>query len=74
MLLILTQNQQTIIHVQEVSVSGKKIEGMILGSTAWAKLLGKYESNERAAEILQDMMKTIEEHPNATMTYRMPPQ
>lgn len=52
----------------------QKIEGMILGSTAWAKLLGKYDSNERAAEILQDMMKTIEEHPNATMTYRMPPQ
>ncbi len=33
MLWIFTQNQQTLIHVQEVSVSGKKIEGMILGST-----------------------------------------
>lgn len=74
MLWVFTQNEQSLIHVHELTVSGKKIEGMILGSTSWAKTLGKYDSNERAAAILQDIVKVIEENQNGTMTYRMPQQ
>lgn len=74
MLWVFTQNEQSLIHVHEITVSGKKIEGMILGSTSWAKILGKYDSNERAAAILQDIVKVIEENQNGTMTYRMPQQ
>ncbi|GLJ04553.1 hypothetical protein XJ18_01725 [Bacillus pumilus] len=74
MLWIFTQNQQSFVHVHEVSVTGKKIEGMIAGSDTWVKTLGKYDSNDRAAEILQDIVKTIEANQDATVTYRMPNQ
>ncbi|UYO36037.1 hypothetical protein NF868_02090 [Bacillus zhangzhouensis] len=74
MLWILTQNKQSFVHVDEVTVAGKKIEGMIAGSDTWDKTLGKYDSNDRASEILQDMVKTIEANHNATVTYRMPNQ
>lgn len=74
MLWIFTQNQQSFVHVHEVSVTGKKIEGMIAGSDTWVKTLGKYDSNDRASEILQDIVKTIEANQDATVTYRMPNQ
>ncbi|MBR0640989.1 hypothetical protein [Bacillus safensis] len=74
MLWIFTQNQQSFVHVHEVSVTGKKIEGMIAGGDTWVKTLGKYDSNDRAAEILQDIVKTIEANQDATVTYRMPNQ
>ncbi|MCM2989955.1 hypothetical protein M3580_12035 [Bacillus safensis] len=74
MLWIFTQNQQSFVHVHEVTVTGKKIEGMIAGSDTWVKTLGKYDSNDRASEILQDIVKTIEANQDATVTYRMPNQ
>ncbi|KIL11849.1 hypothetical protein [Bacillus safensis] len=74
MLWIFTQNQQSFVHVHEVSVTGKKIEGMIAGGDTWVKTLGKYDSNDRASEILQDIVKTIEANQDATVTYRMPNQ
>ncbi|APT48513.1 MULTISPECIES: hypothetical protein [Bacillus] len=74
MLWIFTQNQQSFVHVHEVTVTGKKIEGMIAGSDTWVKTLGKYDSNDRAAEILQDIVKVIEANQDATVTYRMPNQ
>ncbi|MCY7707872.1 hypothetical protein P4T38_16665 [Bacillus safensis] len=74
MLWIFTQNQQSFVHVHEVSVTGKKIEGMIAGGDTWVKTIGKYDSNDRAAEILQDIVKTIEANQDATVTYRMPNQ
>ncbi|MGF9727247.1 hypothetical protein ABEX00_18335 [Bacillus safensis] len=74
MLWIFAQNQQSFVHVHEVSVTGKKIEGMIAGGDTWVKTLGKYDSNDRAAEILQDIVKTIEANQDATVTYRMPNQ
>ncbi|OYN67626.1 hypothetical protein [Bacillus safensis] len=74
MLWIFTQNQQSFVHVHEVTVAGKKIEGMIAGSDTWVKTLGKYDSNDRASEILEDIVKTIEAYQDATVTYRMPNQ
>ncbi|AIZ59200.1 hypothetical protein V2B35_15005 [Bacillus safensis] len=74
MLWIFAQNQQSFVHVHEVSVTGKKIEGMIAGGDTWVKTLGKYDSNDRASEILQDIVKTIESNQDATVTYRMPNQ
>ncbi|WP_282067612.1 hypothetical protein [Bacillus pumilus] len=74
MLWIFTQNQQSFVHVHEVTVTGKKIEGMIEGSDSWIKTLGKYDSNDRASEILQDIVKAIEVNQDATVTYRMPNQ
>ncbi|MEH7651678.1 hypothetical protein [Bacillus safensis] len=74
MLWIFTQNQQSFVHVHEVTVTGKKIEGMIAGSDTWVKTLGKYDSNDRASEVLQDIVKTIEANQDATVTYRMPTQ
>ncbi|MED1578183.1 hypothetical protein [Bacillus safensis] len=74
MLWIFTQNQQSFVHVHEVSVTGKKIEGMIAGGDTWVKTIGKYDSNDRASEILQDIVKTIEANQDATVTYRMPNQ
>ncbi|MEK5336741.1 hypothetical protein NSS92_11980 [Bacillus sp. FSL M8-0166] len=47
---------------------------MIEGSDTWVKTLGKYDSNDRASEILQDIVKTIEANQNTTVTYRMPNQ
>ena len=35
MLWIFAQNQQSFVHVHEVSVTGKKIEGMIAGGDTW---------------------------------------
>ncbi|MGD6974907.1 hypothetical protein ACQCU3_12850 [Bacillus altitudinis] len=74
MLWIFTQNEQSLVHVHEVTVSGKKIEGMMMGNDSLASILGKYDSNDRASEILQDIVKVIEKNPNGTMTYRMPQQ
>ncbi|KML18966.1 hypothetical protein K3L72_01100 [Bacillus altitudinis] len=73
MLWIFTQNQQSLVHINEVTVQGKKIEG-IMGNDSWTKTLGKYDSSDRAAEILQDIVKVIEKNPNGAMTYRMPQQ
>ena len=74
MLWIFTQNEQSFVNVHEVTVTGKKIEGSIAGGDSWVKTLGKYDSNDRAAEILEDIVKTIEANQDATVTYRMPNQ
>lgn len=74
MLWIFTQNEQSFVNVHEVTVTGKKIEGFIAGSDSWVKTLGKYDSNDRASEILQDIVKAIEANQDATVTYRMPNQ
>ncbi|MEK3977977.1 hypothetical protein MKY37_02690 [Psychrobacillus sp. FSL K6-2836] len=74
MLWIATQDNKSLIDVKEVTVDGKKIDGVI-GSTSldhWSKVLGKYESNERALEILEEIFKKIEENNGITVTYAMP--
>jgi len=74
MLWIATQDNKSLLNVREVTVDGKKIEGVI-GSTAmshWSKDLGKYESKERALEILADMFAKLEENSGVYVTYTMP--
>ncbi|MEC5423507.1 hypothetical protein QGM71_08360 [Virgibacillus sp. C22-A2] len=74
MLWIATQDNKSLMNVKEVTVDRKKIEGVI-GSTSldhWSKVLGKYESNERALEILNEIFTKIEENNGISVTYTMP--
>jgi len=74
MLWIATQDNKSLMNVKEVTVDGKKIEGVI-GSASmdyWDKILGKYESNERALEILDESFTKIEENNGMSVTYTMP--
>ncbi|WP_313238256.1 hypothetical protein [Sporosarcina ureae] len=74
MLWILTQNKQSLMNVRDVSVKGKHIVGFIESSLLdqWNKSMGKYESNERAIEILEEIFIRIEESAGASVTYTMP--
>ncbi|ARF12986.1 hypothetical protein [Sporosarcina ureae] len=74
MLWILTQNKQSLMNVRDVSVKGKHIVGFIESSLLdqWNKSMGKYESNERAIEILEEIYSRIEESAGASVTYTMP--
>ena len=55
MLWISTQDKLSLINVKEVTINGRKLKGFVSGSTLdeWSKDLGKYDSNERALEILR---------------------
>ena len=74
MLWITTQDKQSLISAKEVTVKGKKIVGVIGSATLdeWSKVLGKYESNERALEILDEIFTKIEESSGISVTYTMP--
>jgi len=74
MLWIATQDDKSLLNVKEVTVDGKKIEGVIGSSSMdhWSKILGKYESNERALEILAEIFTKIEENSGVFVTYTMP--
>ena len=74
MLWILTQNKQSMVNVKEVTVKGKYIEGVI-GSAfldQWSKTLGKYESNERALEIINEIFVKMEEGNVSPVMFYMP--
>lgn len=74
MLWITTQNKKSLMNVKEVTVKGKYIEGVISRSffTEWNKLLGKYESNERAEAILQEIHQVIKEGKGSPVAFTMP--
>ncbi|PZX02456.1 hypothetical protein C7437_11148 [Psychrobacillus insolitus] len=74
MLWIATQDDKSLINAKEITVDGKKIEGVIGSATMdhWSKILGKYESNERALEILDEIFTKIEESNGFSVTYTMP--
>lgn len=61
-------------HVKDVTVKGKNITGFIENSflDQWNKILGKYESNERALEILNEIFTKMEDSSGAFVTYTMP--
>ena len=71
MLWISTQDNLSLINVKEVTVNGKKIKGR---STLdeWSTDLGKYDSNERALEVLSEIFKKIEEKDGVSATFAMP--
>ncbi len=74
MLWIVTQDEKSLMNVKEVTVDGKKIEG-IIGTAAfdhWSKILGKYESKERALEVVSEIFTRIEESNGSLITYKMP--
>ena len=71
---IATQDKQSLVNIKEATVNGKKIEGVI-GSASldhWGKVLGKYESNERALEILNEIFMKIDESNAVSVTFTMP--
>lgn len=70
MLWIFSQDKQSLISVKEVTVEGKKI--VVGSSNEWNKALGKYESNERALEILHEIFTKIQESNDISVTYTMP--
>lgn len=74
MLWVMTQNKQSLVKVKDVTVKGKYIEGFIENSLLeqWNKTLGKYESNERAMEIISEIYTKIEESNGVYVTYTMP--
>ncbi|WP_117168722.1 hypothetical protein [Paraliobacillus sediminis] len=74
MLWLITQNKQSLVNVKEVTVKGKNIQGVI-GSASmdeWSKTLGKYNSNERAMEILKEIFMRIDEGNGISVTFSMP--
>lgn len=76
MLWITTQDKQSLISAKEVTVKGKEIVGVIgigrMTLDQWSKVLGKYESNERALEILHEIFTKIEENSGISVTFTMP--
>ena len=74
MLWIATQDDKSLINAKEITVNGKKIEGVLGSATMdyWSKTLGKYESNERALEVLKDIFTKLEESQSISVTYTMP--
>lgn len=74
MLWVITQNVNSLINVKEVSVKGKYIQGVIGRSffTEWSRTLGKYESSERATEILNEIYIKIREGNSSFTTFKMP--
>ncbi|WP_077306769.1 hypothetical protein [Terribacillus halophilus] len=75
MLWLITQGKQSLVNVREVTVKGKTIEGIVDSSSLdqWSKTLGKYESKERAMEIIIDLSGKLEEESNGISTlFHMP--
>ncbi|MBM7542168.1 hypothetical protein [Amphibacillus cookii] len=74
MLWIITQNENSLMSVKEVTVKGNYIEGVVGRSffSEWSKALGKYESSERATEILNEIYMKIEEGKGSSITFTMP--
>lgn len=74
MLWVLTQNKQSMMNVKDVSVKGKHIVGFVENSLLdqWNKIMGKYESNERALEVLTEIFAKIDKSDGAAVTFTMP--
>ncbi|RPF53474.1 hypothetical protein [Aquisalibacillus elongatus] len=74
MLWILTQDKDSLINVKELTVNGKKIKGIIGSATLdeWSKSIGKYQSNERALEVVSEVFNKIEENQGHSVTFAMP--
>lgn len=75
MLWIRTQDKHKLLNIPGVTVKGKKIEsiggsGLLDGLDN--NILGKYESNERALEVLNEILTKIEESTVVSVTFIMP--
>lgn len=74
MLWLMTQNKKSLLCVKDVSVKGRIIEGFIENSLLdqWTKVLGKYDSDERALAVLHELFLKIEESEGAIVSFKMP--
>jgi len=73
MLWILTQDKSILFNVKQVAVNGKTIQGIASSDgLEWNERLGKYDSKERAMEILQEIFMKIEENEGHRVTFTMP--
>lgn len=75
MLWIRTQDKQRLINVPGVIVNGKKIESVVgkgLLDGLDNNVLGKYGSNDRAFEVLDEVHTKIEENTGISVIYTMP--
>lgn len=72
MLWIKTQDEKKLINVLYINVGGKTIEG-VKGSGSFDNFnLGKYESNDRALEILNEIFIKMEKSTSFYVTFDMP--
>lgn len=69
---IATQDNKSLLNVKKVNVNGKKLEGVIGFDLLEGNVLGKYESNERALEILEEIFTKITEGDGKSVTFTMP--
>ncbi|MBR7553987.1 hypothetical protein ACFFJI_04255 [Allobacillus sp. GCM10007491] len=76
MIWIKAQNGESLLQVNQLLMKGKKIEGIIHWHPMqkWSEIVGKYESAERAQEVLDDIFCTMEESKGHFVTYTMPAQ
>lgn len=73
MLWVITQNKKVLVNVKEVSVIDNRIEGVVSRSffVFWNKVLGEYNTNERATEIIKEINEKLEKS-NTVTTFSMP--
>lgn len=74
MLWVIAQDKKVLVNVKEVTVKGKFIEGVVNRSffVYWSKVLGEYETTERAKEIVEEIYTKIEQGNNSIITFSMP--
>ncbi|UOE55975.1 hypothetical protein LIT38_02920 [Bacillus sp. CMF12] len=74
MLWVMTQNKRSLVNVKEVTVKGKTVEGIISRSffVYWSRVLGEYDSHERALEVVEQIHKKLEHEENGSTAFSMP--
>lgn len=74
MVWILTQNRHSFINVKDISVKGRSIVGFIENNfmDQWTKIIGKYESDGRALEVLNEIFIKVESSNGFNVTFTMP--
>ncbi len=74
MLWISTQDEKSLINAKEIKIDKKKIEG-VMGTSSmdyWKQVLGKYETEERAIEVLHEIFEKLEASEEKRVTFKMP--
>ncbi len=78
MLWIITQDKNNLLNVKEIRIrktaNGTNIEGIVSRSLLvfWDRVLGKYDSNERALEVIKEIYEKLEKDKSITTTFTMP--
>ncbi|MEK3856322.1 hypothetical protein [Cytobacillus sp. FSL H8-0458] len=74
MLWVKTQNKRSLVNVKEIAVKANAVEGIISRSffVYWSRVLGEYDSNERALEVVEQIYKKLEHGGNGFAVFFMP--